>query len=346
MSKNTISASATGLPSRRNLLATAAAAPLAALPLAIPALAATIATDPIFAVMEACRRAKIDDDAAKKAFNALENENLTITFGFRFKATMAGETKAFGSHEALANWLDEKDPSRRDAGKREIGRLATQMFGVEMPPISMAAPEEVAQWSEERAAIWAAYEKGRSQYDEARKAAGLDEAEARWDDASDVFESAESSVFAVAPTTPTGGLALARFCAEYLAQNNGDFRNTEAVAAALLNATKAMSASAGGDLVISDALASVYVSALPSNETPPAEPKELLEAYHSWLFFEYRYLTQELYRSSATFVRPNNPGGNYHWVSFGDPAKPSPSTRAAAVLNAVGCNWRKPLSEI
>lgn len=213
--------------------------------MALPALAEAIPFDPIFAALDACHRAKIEDAMANRVFNELESEHRKIALGFRFKATIAGETKTLLSREQLEKWLDEKDPSKRDLGKRTIGELATQMFAVEIPPMPVAAPGEVARWAEEQAAIWAAYEKSLTQYGEARKATGLDEAEARWSDASDFFESAESSVFAVAPTTPAGGLALVRFCAEYLAENNGDFRNTEDVAAALKNATKAMD-DAGG----------------------------------------------------------------------------------------------------
>ncbi len=40
------------------------------------------------------------------------------------------------------------------------------------------------------------------------------------------------------------------------------------------------------------------------------------------------------------FFNPNTPGGMYHWRSFGEPPGPQPSSRAAVVLAAVGCDWR------
>ena len=79
----------------------------------------------------------------------------------------------------------------------------------------------------------------------------------------------------------------------------------------------------------------------PTTEAGPRSA-ELLAAYHSWLFFEFRYLHAELYpENTGVFVRPNNPGGMYHWVAYGDPAKPGPSSRAAIVLATVGCDWQK-----
>lgn len=100
------------------------------------------------------------------------------------------------------------------------------------------------------------------------------------------------------------------------------------------------------------------------NPTAAAEPvsMKLLETYGAWLFFERRYLCAEMvgyrywegrepeevedrqrwHRDSAIeqdHVRVDNPGGAFHFSA--DPARfPQPSTRAAAVLSAVGCDWR------
>lgn len=94
------------------------------------------------------------------------------------------------------------------------------------------------------------------------------------------------------------------------------------------------------------------------NPTAAAEPvsARLLESYDAWLFFERRYLRQELARVGGEAIMPldrkdvlldfyphhvwaDNPGGNYHMSA--DPSVwPQPSSRAAIVLSAVGCDWR------
>jgi hypothetical protein len=81
-----------------------------------------------------------------------------------------------------------------------------------------------------------------------------------------------------------------------------------------------------------------------------------LDSYDAWLFYERRFLRFERYGSAngadlggddrfaimdkATgkafdFVHVANAGGRFH-----GPGDRQPSTRAAVVLSAVGCDWR------
>jgi hypothetical protein len=74
---------------------------------------------------------------------------------------------------------------------------------------------------------------------------------------------------------------------------------------------------------------------LPASTAPVAKAvpvtRELLENYDAWLLLEHRRLNRELGNNGT--VRVNIPGSDYHWRDD----SPSPSTRAARVLSAVGC---------
>lgn len=97
-----------------------------------------------------------------------------------------------------------------------------------------------------------------------------------------------------------------------------------------------------------------------------AEPitATLLDSYDAWLFYERRFVRFERYGSAADrtewglgcdgryvvtdtktgesfdFVRIDNAGGGFHRSSH-PREELQPSTRAALVLSAVGCDWRK-----
>lgn len=99
--------------------------------------------------------------------------------------------------------------------------------------------------------------------------------------------------------------------------------------------------------------------------TAAAEPvtKRLLDSYDAWLFYERRYLKAErhpdFWRSEDDLILERwksdlpgaragfvdhipmaNGGAAFHFST--DPMKaPQPSTRAAVVLSAVGCDWRR-----
>lgn len=78
---------------------------------------------------------------------------------------------------------------------------------------------------------------------------------------------------------------------------------------------------------------------LPASTAPIAEAvpvtRELLENYDAWLVYEHERLNDELGNKGS--IRVNIPGADYHMPRLGQPASPSPSTRAARVLAAVGC---------
>ncbi|MGU3537754.1 hypothetical protein [Methylobacterium sp. A54F] len=81
-----------------------------------------------------------------------------------------------------------------------------------------------------------------------------------------------------------------------------------------------------------------------------AEPvtKDLLIAYADWLLLERRILLRELIPDAASRARATDTclSGSrtdaFHIPPDGDwRAVPKPSTRAALVLSAVGCDWRE-----
>src|SRR5262249_40897650 len=70
-----------------------------------------------------------------------------------------------------------------------------------------------------------------------------------------------------------------------------------------------------------------------------------LEAYSAWLHYERRLLSMQLLpgidgREAEAYVPMSNAGSDFH---FKDDLQrlPPPSTRAAAVLDQVGVEWRK-----
>lgn len=71
----------------------------------------------------------------------------------------------------------------------------------------------------------------------------------------------------------------------------------------------------------------------------------LLDSYSEWLFYERRLLCEERYpgRKDWEFVPCNTGARDYHFPVY--PQRwsdlPQPSTRAAVVLAAVGCNWQE-----
>lgn len=102
--------------------------------------------------------------------------------------------------------------------------------------------------------------------------------------------------------------------------------------------------------------------ALIGSPTAVAEPinTKLLDTYDTWLFYERRYLRFQRYGSfdrggdlgcdgryavvdtvtgkAFDYVRADNAAMRFHDEWF-EPAPPS--TRAALVLGAVGCQWRR-----
>jgi hypothetical protein len=82
---------------------------------------------------------------------------------------------------------------------------------------------------------------------------------------------------------------------------------------------------------------------------PVTTDRRALEAYASWLFMERRILCGELWphmgAEAERYDRHDNARAKWHFDGRGDLAwdeGPQPSTRAAAVLDLVGVNWRQP----
>jgi hypothetical protein len=312
MSKNTISASATGLPT----------------------------SDPIFKALDKVRRTKAAYEEAKKAGKDIENANMKVAYPFKFRATIGDDTKVVSVLFELEEWNDPKAPNFGEKGVLEIGRLAEQFYGVKMPPYKGASDEAMKKWSDERDSILAAFDQAKKEYDDAYKAAGLDTAQKRINRAWTAFDKAEDAVLKTQPTTPAGGVALVQFCAEYLARYNA----CEGLDAALVNAMIALSS--GAEIIISQQLASAYAYGWPENKAQSDLPPALVESYHTWLFHEFNALGDELSPEGrhrrGDWVWVNNAGDRFHWGSYGESPKPLPSTRAAAVLAAVGIEaWKR-----
>jgi hypothetical protein len=325
--------------SRRKILAGVAAAPLVALPNALSALATLAPSDPIFQALDVFRLAKSAYMEAKDAHKEIENVNFEVAFPFKFRATMGEETKVVSSLTQLTEWLDPFAPNYRDGGIREIGVLAEKFYGVKLPeppPVELA---KVKKWNEDSAAVIAAFERAKKEYDAKYSEAGLDVAQERIEVAWVAFEEAEDAVLRTKPTTAAGGVALVHFCAEYLAEYDACGQ----VAAALINATAALAN--GSEVMISKKLASAYAKNLPADEARSDQPEELLQSYQTWLFNEFHAMSDELSPEGrhrrGDFTWCNNAGDRFHWVPFGEKPKPLPSTRAAAVLAAVGCDWKE-----
>jgi hypothetical protein len=98
-------------------------------------------------------------------------------------------------------------------------------------------------------------------------------------------------------------------------------------------------------------------AALIGQPTAVAQPvtPDLLEAYKAFLHFEYRFLTWEMADDPACLARYRLAGAsriersdviaNNIWEIFGDSARMygrgSATSRAALVLGAIDCDWRK-----
>ncbi|MEH2517788.1 hypothetical protein V1279_003361 [Bradyrhizobium sp. AZCC 1610] len=95
------------------------------------------------------------------------------------------------------------------------------------------------------------------------------------------------------------------------------------------------------------------IAAVPT--TAPAmtqtSDRRALEAYASWLFMERRILCGELWpdmgADAERYDYYDNAGAGWHFRGDGDWRDlPQPSTRAAAVLDLVGVDWRQPKEDL
>jgi hypothetical protein len=99
------------------------------------------------------------------------------------------------------------------------------------------------------------------------------------------------------------------------------------------------------------ALPIVAASAVTSPLLNLSPDRRALEAYASWLFMERRILCGELWPDMGAQAEHydyyDNAGAGRHFRGDGDwQDLPQPSTRAAAVLDLVGVDWRQPKPEM
>jgi hypothetical protein len=223
-------------PSRRKILAVAAAAPLAALPLAVPALAGAIAPDPNFAALDACRRAKASFDKVRASIREVLGDLPEPHAHFIFIAKADGDSEKVSNINHLNTWLDRQGPAHGVACKRVFAEAAARVLGIEEPDVADPSPESLAAWEAERAAIVAEFESARRTYDEIQQEAGLPGLWATSEKAAEVLNAAEAEVLATVPTTPAGGAALMRYCLD----ETGRYDNFEDVMPAMQNALAAV----------------------------------------------------------------------------------------------------------
>jgi hypothetical protein len=108
--------------------------------------------------------------------------------------------------------------------------------------------------------------------------------------------------------------------------------------------TTAAGIAAGGTAL---ALAAVPASAVSVSLTEPPD-RHVLESYAAWLHMERRLLCRELYphmgSAAERFIFADNAGFDWHFCGRGDlewDQGPQPSSRAAAVLDLAGVDWRR-----
>src|SRR6476659_5175468 len=123
--------------------------------------------------------------------------------------------------------------------------------------------------------------------------------------------------------------------------SRADSENTTSMPAA---ATRRhfLSQAAGGSVL---ALAAIPLP--PAQSFAGAPDRRALEAYASWLFMERRILCGELWPDMGAKAERydyfDNAGAGWHFRGDGDWRDlPQPSSRAAAVLDLVGVDWRQP----
>lgn len=108
------------------------------------------------------------------------------------------------------------------------------------------------------------------------------------------------------------------------------------------------------NMMVSTAIAGTALASR-SAEAAPASPtdRRALEAYASWLFMERRILCGELWPHMGAKAEKwdwhDNAGAGWHFRDRGALAwdeGPQPSSRAAAVLDLVGVDWRQPKEDL
>jgi hypothetical protein len=99
-------------------------------------------------------------------------------------------------------------------------------------------------------------------------------------------------------------------------------------------------------LTVAAAGAAALATTAPAMTSTSATDRRALEAYASWLFMERRILCGELWpqmgAEAERYVSQGNAGADWHFRGDGNWRDlPQPSTRAAAVLDLVGIDWKQ-----
>jgi hypothetical protein len=209
MSKNAIAKSA---PSRRAILAAGPAAAVLSTVGKAKAETYPVASDPIFAAIDAARRARAAHAKVSASIRDAARDRPELREGFIFVAKADGDSEKVSTINHLNVWLDHQGPARRVDCKRTFAEAAARVLGIKEPPVADPSAEALAAWEAERAAVVAEFESARRAYDEAQQKAGLPSLYDASSSASDVMEAAEAALLATVPTTPPGGVALMRFC--------------------------------------------------------------------------------------------------------------------------------------
>jgi hypothetical protein len=218
MSKNAI---ANSVPSRRAILA---AGPAAVLSTVGKAKAETFpaAADPIFAAIDAARRARAAYDEARAPSRAVFREHPELRPCFTFVAKADGDSGKVSTINELNDWLDRQGPAYSVSCKRACAESVARIFGIEVPAVADPSPEALAAWEAERAAVVAEFERARRPYDDAEAKAFPAHLRAVVDKAADASQAAAEALLATVPNTPAGGAALLRYCFEAM-DRYGDY---------------------------------------------------------------------------------------------------------------------------
>jgi hypothetical protein len=202
------------LPSRRAMIGSLAALPVASVP-AIAGVAAMDDPDPIFVLIEAWKRANAKDDEAYEIYKRLSDEvgpwdGVSITFGDLPKSLGEYQTH---SRADLEKWID-------------LCRRLLQLRG------------SSASFEEEQDRVLAKFNEAKRAYDEKREASGLNAAVGLHEELADARRDAEDAVMQAQPRTHASVVALLVFAAEYWQRH--DVENYPDIPAAMVTAARAI----------------------------------------------------------------------------------------------------------
>ena len=200
-------------PSRRAMLGALAAVPIASVPTL--ARAPAIEPDPIFALIEAAKLARIKLEEGHAILERLLNQFSSDVPRPIGKVTILGHQFESNRRDKLVALLNEAKLVERDPAAHEV----------------------------ECATILSKFDEEKRAYDAKRQKSGLDEVERREFELSDARWDAEDAVLNAQPHSPAGLFDLIMFMAEYIAEDT--MTDICKIVPVFVNAAKAMRAIAG-----------------------------------------------------------------------------------------------------